>query len=94
MAEPGPRERLISAAIALFDEKGYDAVTVEAIAQRAEVGRTTLFRLFGSKEGLVFPDHDALLANAERSRPWSTPPVWCSPTISRKESWLGRGGVS
>ena len=66
MAEPGPRERLISAAIALFDEKGYDAVTVEAIAQRAEVGRTTLFRLFGSKEGLVFPDHDALLANAER----------------------------
>ena len=66
MAEPGPRERLIEAAIALFDEAGYDAVTVEAIAQRAKVGRTTLFRLFGSKEGLVFPDHDALLAEVER----------------------------
>lgn len=66
MAEPGPRERLISAAIAMFEEAGYDAVTVEAIAQRAEVGRTTLFRLFGSKEGLVFPDHDALLASVEQ----------------------------
>jgi AcrR family transcriptional regulator len=65
MAEPSPRERLISAAIAMFEEVGYDAVTVEAIAQRAGVGRTTLFRLFGSKEGLVFPDHDALLANVE-----------------------------
>lgn len=65
MAKSGARERLISAAIAMFEEVGYDAVTVEAIAQRAEVGRTTLFRLFGSKEGLVFPDHDALLARVE-----------------------------
>ena len=66
MAESGPRERLVSAAFEMFEETGYDAVTVEAIAQRAGVGRTTLFRLFGSKEGLVFPDHDALLSNAER----------------------------
>lgn len=65
MAEPGPRERLIATAIAMFEDAGYEAVTVEAIAQRAEVGRTTLFRLFGSKEGLVFPDHDALLAHVE-----------------------------
>lgn len=66
MAELGPRERLVGAALSMFGEAGYDAVTVEAIAQRAEVGRTTLFRLFGSKEGLVFPDHDALLADVER----------------------------
>lgn len=65
MAESDPRERLINAAVAMFEESGYEAVTVEAIAQRAKVGRTTLFRLFGSKEGLVFPDHDALLATVE-----------------------------
>lgn len=59
------RERLVHAAFTLFEEKGYDAVTVEEIAQRAQVGRTTLFRLFGSKEELIFPDHDALLARAE-----------------------------
>ncbi len=59
------RERLVDAAIALFEERGYDAVTVDQIAQRADVGRTTLFRLFGSKEGLIFPDHDALLAQVE-----------------------------
>lgn len=61
MPERSPRERLIAAAIELFDELGFDAVSVDAIAQRAEVGRTTLFRLFGSKEGLVFPDHETLL---------------------------------
>lgn len=65
MADLSPRERLINAAIAMFDESGYDDVTTDAIAQRAKVGRTTLFRLFGSKEGLVFPDHDALLAAVE-----------------------------
>lgn len=67
VAEFSPRERLIDAAFAMFDEAGYDDVTTDAIAQRAKVGRTTLFRLFGSKEGLVFPDHDALLAAVEVS---------------------------
>lgn len=52
--------------MSLFEEHGYDAVTMDAIAARAGVGRTTLFRLFGSKEGLIFPDHDALLQQLEQ----------------------------
>ncbi|MGB3485183.1 MAG: TetR family transcriptional regulator [Mycobacterium sp.] len=59
------RERLIKAAFELFDERGFAETSVDDIAERARVGRTTLFRHFGSKEGLVFPDHDELLARAQ-----------------------------
>ncbi|GAA1927120.1 hypothetical protein GCM10009737_31210 [Nocardioides lentus] len=56
------RERLVAAAYALFDERGYDATTVDAVAERAGVGRTTFFRAFRSKDDAVLPDHDAVLA--------------------------------
>jgi AcrR family transcriptional regulator len=56
------KERLTEAAFALFDERGFEATTVDHIAERAGVGRTTFFRLFRSKEDVIFPDHDALLA--------------------------------
>jgi AcrR family transcriptional regulator len=66
LSDISARDRLVSAAMSLFEEHGYDAVTMDAIAARAGVGRTTLFRLFGSKEGLIFPDHDALLQQLEQ----------------------------
>lgn len=56
------RDRLIDAAFALFAEHGFDATTVDDVAARAGVGRTTFFRAFGSKEDVIFPDHDAMLA--------------------------------
>ena len=59
------RQRLARAAFALFEEHGYDATSVDDIAARARVGRTTLFRHFGSKEAIVFPDHDSLLRSAD-----------------------------
>lgn len=59
------RDRLVAAAHALFDERGYDATTVDAIAERAGVGRTTFFRAFRSKDDVVLPDHAALLARLE-----------------------------
>jgi AcrR family transcriptional regulator len=58
------RERLVSAAFALFEQRGYEASSVEDIAAKARVGRTTAFRQFGSKEALIFPDHEALLHDA------------------------------
>ena len=64
MTEPA-RERLISAAFDLFDERGYEQTTVDGIAERAGVGRTTFFRNFRSKEDVIFPDHDVLLAAIE-----------------------------
>lgn len=59
------RERLVSAAFELFEERGYEAASVDDIAARARVGRTTAFRQFGSKEALIFPDHEALLRRAD-----------------------------
>jgi AcrR family transcriptional regulator len=58
----GSRAAIQAAAFRLFDELGYDATSVEDIATAAGVSRSTFFRLFGSKEAVIFPDHDALLA--------------------------------
>lgn len=55
------RERLVEAAFALFDERGFEATTVDDVAERAGVGRSTFFRAFGSKEDVIFPDHAAVL---------------------------------
>ena len=61
MSKPAARIRLMEAAFALFDERGYDQTTVDDIAARAGVGRATFFRHYRSKEAVVFPDHDRLL---------------------------------
>jgi AcrR family transcriptional regulator len=58
---PTTRDRLIDAAFALFEEKGFEATTVDDVASRAGVGRTTFFRAFRSKEDAIFPDHTAML---------------------------------
>lgn len=70
---PTTRERLVSAAFEVFEERGYEAASVDDVAARAGVGRTTAFRQFGSKEALIFPDHEALLRRADE-RLSSAPP--------------------
>jgi AcrR family transcriptional regulator len=60
-ARRGSRDKLIEAAFALFAERGYEHATVDDIAERAGVGRTTFFRLFGSKEEVIFPEHEDVL---------------------------------
>ncbi|GAA2938203.1 TetR/AcrR family transcriptional regulator [Streptomyces mexicanus] len=61
MSKPPARIRLADAAFALFDERGYEQTTIDDIAERAGVGRTTFFRHYRSKEAVIFPDHDRLL---------------------------------
>jgi AcrR family transcriptional regulator len=51
------RVAIEDAALALFDEQGYDATTVEQIAERAEVSTTTFFRYFPSKAEVLLSDH-------------------------------------
>lgn len=69
VAAPGLRERkkertrqaLSDAAVALFLERGFDAVSVAEVAAAAEVSKPTLFRYFPAKEDLVlhrFADHE------------------------------------
>ena len=46
------REQLINVARHLFAEKGYEAVSVEEIAQWATVSKPVIYEHFGSKDGL------------------------------------------
>ncbi len=62
MTQATTRDRLIEAAFRLFSEQGFEQTTVEHITSAAGVGRTTFFRTFASKESVVFPDHDQILA--------------------------------
>ena len=43
-------------ALDLFDQRGFDAVTIEEIAAAAEVSPSSVYRYFGTKEGLIVAD--------------------------------------
>ncbi|QMU76633.1 TetR family transcriptional regulator [Streptacidiphilus sp. PB12-B1b] len=83
---PGRREQnrqrthrsLVEAAGQLFQEKGFEAVTVRDIAAAAGVGERTFFRYFPSKESLVLQQVRDLIPSLEaaiRARPASEPPL-------------------
>lgn len=50
---PSPQERLIEAATRLFCRYGINSVGVDAIVDAAGTAKTTLYKSFGSKDGLV-----------------------------------------
>ncbi|MET9830684.1 TetR family transcriptional regulator [Streptomyces sp. NPDC006385] len=62
------------ATYALIEEQGYEATTVEQIAERAEVSPSTVFRYFPTKEDIVLTDeHDPILMEELRKRPADEP---------------------
>jgi len=65
MGASDTRARTVAAAYELFEERGYDGTSVDDIAERAGIGRSTFFRMFGSKDDVIFPEHEALLARME-----------------------------
>jgi len=70
------REQIRQAALDLFDQRDFDSVTVDEIAERAEVSKSTLFRYFETKEDLLLVDarmHRDALLRALSDRPTDEP---------------------
>ncbi|AZQ37055.1 TetR family transcriptional regulator [Streptomyces cyaneochromogenes] len=64
------RMAIREATYALIKEQGYDATTIEQIAERAEVSPSTVFRYFPTKEDIVLTDeYDPLMLEELRARP-------------------------
>ena len=59
------RARLEQVALDLFARDGFDATTVDRIAEAAGVARRTFFRYFASKNDVVWGDFDAGLRSME-----------------------------
>ena len=55
------RHAVVAAALDLFATQGFEATSVEQIAHAAGISRSTFFRQFGSKDDVVFADHELLL---------------------------------
>jgi AcrR family transcriptional regulator len=81
---PGLRERkkaktraaIQEHALRLFREQGYEATTVEQIAEAAEVSPSTFFRYFPTKEDVVAYDAlDPLVMEAWRAQPPELSPI-------------------
>lgn len=53
------------AALRLLVENGFDATSVDALAQAAGISRSTFFRRFGSKEEMVFADQEMIIHHLE-----------------------------
>jgi AcrR family transcriptional regulator len=64
--DPSRDVAILRATLDLLAESGYGAVTMEAVAARAGVGKATLYRRYPGKEQLVV---DALASLAEPVRP-------------------------
>jgi AcrR family transcriptional regulator len=61
------RARILSSAIDLFSRRGLDAVTMDEIAEAADVGKGTIYNYFATKEDIVvafMADLEARLAPA------------------------------
>ncbi|MBD7957356.1 TetR family transcriptional regulator [Microbacterium sp. Sa4CUA7] len=75
-APAAARTAVVAAALDLFAAQGFEATSVEQIAQAAGVSRSTFFRQFGGKDDVVFADHELLLERLreflarEHADPW------------------------
>jgi AcrR family transcriptional regulator len=68
--------RIQEAALDLFDERGFENVTIEEIAAVAEVSPSSVYRYLGTKEGIVLYDEfDFRLIDAVEAELVAHPPV-------------------
>src|SRR5258708_14782425 len=63
------RKLLQTALIDLIGERGYDAITIQDIVDRANVGRTTFYLHYNSKEHLFMSCREAGIVHFGPPRP-------------------------
>ncbi|ANZ18914.1 TetR family transcriptional regulator [Streptomyces noursei] len=72
------RDALIRAALELFTEQGYEATTIDEIAEAVDVSQRTFFRYFSNKQEVTFAVQDMVEARfleELRARPADEPPL-------------------
>ncbi|MGW2026324.1 TetR/AcrR family transcriptional regulator [Streptomyces decoyicus] len=72
------RDALIRAALELFTEQGYDATTIDEIAETVDVSQRTYFRYFANKEDVAFAVQEMVEArflDELRARPAAEAPL-------------------
>ena len=62
------RELLQNALITLIDERGYDAIKIQDIVERANIGRTTFYKHYNSKDDLFMSCHEAIVSSFQFER--------------------------
>ena len=68
--------RIQEVALDLFDERGYTSVSIEEIADAADVSPSSVYRYFGTKEQLVlYDEYDLDFMNVIETELASHPPV-------------------
>jgi AcrR family transcriptional regulator len=79
--------RIQEVALDLFDERGFENVTIEQIAEAAEVSPSSVYRYFGTKEQVVLrDDFDVQFFEAVEAELATSPPSTRSGGQSRR-SW-------
>lgn len=76
--KPDAAGRLMKAAMALFEEQGYEQTTVAEIAERAGLTKRTFFRYFADKREVLFaggPELEHLWVQAARAAPPDAAPL-------------------
>ena len=80
------------AAYRLIAEQGYEATTIEQIAESAEVSPSTVFRYFPAKEDIVLTDeYDPVLEEELRARPADEPWLDSLRQVMRRAVRLSEG---
>jgi AcrR family transcriptional regulator len=90
------RATILAKAERLFDQHGYDRVTVAQIADAADVSVKTLFVYFRSKEDLAFADTsllDALLTALRRREPGVSHAAAVGAVLDRELRVSGGSGL-
>ncbi|PWK13161.1 TetR/AcrR family transcriptional regulator [Tumebacillus permanentifrigoris] len=78
------RTKIFSAAMNLFQERGFEATTIDSIAEQADVARGTVFLHFPTKEAILAHwGQDSLEEVIERRSEWDVPAYSCEQKIMK-----------